>query len=396
MGMQLKERMSLSNQAVKLGLKLGDKSLAFSQRLQLGRERTEILAKLSAGASSAVDSSETVDTGNAFLATVGYKKDEGARSRLSDAIRKDSRINEVIDAQSWSKPEKKRVLEMAATATRSYDVYKRSKADLRSAARAKINPFYIYEGVNNLHKEVYQQVGSEAMHVVDSLLSTSPMADSAKRKALESDFDAKAKNRISRQRKGSYTGSAGRQNLLNDTAGFYQLVAFDSKPINFTVRNARQDYRFSDRTISVGEGFTKKVLWHELAHSLEDDHPEVLEMAISFLKKRLTDSNGVRPLPDIYQDLWNRKQSGSYSSRELTIDDGGFSPYVTKFYNTKNPYKLDGASATEVISMGVEALTDSESLGKMIVNDHEHFEFIVGVVQHLQQKYKDKNDDDKN
>ncbi|HHF3138077.1 TPA: hypothetical protein ACPJ18_004213 [Vibrio alginolyticus] len=369
------------------------------KRMEWSRERLNIIAELRGkkGASDLDAEHVQVDSvatkGRELMASLGITIDTTLKEKIGKQIKENERINDLIEVQPWSKPKKTRTLDAITKHAKAYDVYRLVGAD--RAQSSATHTFGIYEEVRDIHRENYVSAGLELSEIVHQLTLNSPVSvNDGYQMAMRSGFDKLANNRLSRQRKGDFTGRAGKakQKLILAAGELYSLVAFSGEPINFTVRKARQDYSNSDRSISIGEGFTKRVLWHELSHSLEHDHPEVLAMAKNFLKKRLAQSNGIRSLRDIYQDKWGSQKGVNYSPDEYTIDDGAFTPYATKFYNEADPFDIDGARATEVITMGIESLIDNESRGRLAVNDPEHFEFIVGVIAHLHDKARGSND----
>lgn len=393
MGLPLSQRLSLSSEAVALLRIVGDKGSPLQTRIRMSKKRLEILAQLSGLSLGFISSSDIEGKGKSLMSSLGLSVDSSSKQALVEQIKSNPRINDLISSQRWSGPKKKRILESVAQANKAYDVYRLVGADKTQASAN--HTFGIYEEVRDTHNEVYRQVGKQLSSILLNLIDSSPVPLGKGYELAEmSNFDKLADNRLSRQRKGDFVGRGGaaKRKLLASTGELYSLIAFTGEPIKFTVRQSRQDYLNSDRSISVGEGFTRKVLWHELCHSIEFDHPEVLEMAKDFLKRRLERSNGIRSLRDIYQDKWDSKRGITYSPNEYTIDDGAFTPYATKFYNNLNPFDIDGATATEVITMGVESLIDHDSRGRLAVNDPEHFEFIIGVIAHLHEKARGKND----
>lgn len=400
----LSERVKKAGRAVEIlvYLKREGANVPLLDRMALTKERLDILSELTGrkgvnpSDSEATELKAVTQKGRDVLASFGVEIDRNLKSELSETIKGNARIRDLIDVQRWSKPKKARTLDAVAEHAKAYDVYRLVGAN--KAQPGNTHTFGIYEEVRDIHREKYREVGNQLSGVVNGLMASSPVSiEDGQRKALQSGFDKQANNRLSRQRKGDFTGAGGKakQKLLRAASELYSLVAFTAEPINFTVRDARQDYLYTDRTISVGEGFTKRVLWHELSHSLEYDHPEVLEMTKRFLKDRLAKSNGIRSLRDIYQDRWGSKRGVNYSPREYTIDDGAFTPYATKFYNEADPFDIDGARSTEVLTMGIESLVDDESRGRLAVNDPEHFEFIVGVIAHLHDKARGSYDSTK-
>ena len=98
---------------------------------------------------------------------------------------------------------------------------------------------------------------------------------------------------------------------------------------------------------------------HELAHSLERNN-YVMKQAVEFLERRAGD----KPITSL----------GYKDRREVYQDGGFFSNYVGKVYKG-DIYK--GRRATEVISMGLEAMYRNPKL--FYAQDKEHFELIYNL-----------------
>ncbi len=115
-----------------------------------------------------------------------------------------------------------------------------------------------------------------------------------------------------------------------------------------------------------------KTTVHEIAHHIEVSDPEVLQACRDFLRSRLAPGETARPLQKII------KGSG-YSPSEIAFEDKwaelGGTAYTGKLYGAS----LDQASATEVLSTGLERLyLDPIGFAK---RDPDFFKFILSVLR---------------
>ncbi len=399
MSLPLNERLRLSSEAIRLLQVLGDSRLSLIERSKAGRERIEILKKLKGTGefSPEPDRTETkletvANAGRDFLTSAGVEIPKDAQEQVANAIKGSEQIKLVFDAQRWSDKRKAEILEKIAYEPRAYDVYRIVKGDTDKTS-GNTKRYYIYEAVRDIHKAHYEQLGLKLKDAVFKLGDASPMTyEQALKEAEKCTIDKLARNRLSRQKKGDFTGKTAREDMIGSTAALLRLINYQGDPLTFTVTDSRAHFNNKRKEINIGDALQTKALWHEIAHSIEYDHPEVLEMSKDFLRERLKKSNGIRSLRDIYSNKWGNGRKISYGRAETAIDDGAFDPYVTKFYS-KDPNDIDKARATEVITMGIQSLLSDFDLGRMAVADPEHLEFIFGVIRHLQQKQRGINND---
>jgi hypothetical protein len=116
----------------------------------------------------------------------------------------------------------------------------------------------------------------------------------------------------------------------------------------------------------LGQKFDKRVLFHELAHLLEQD-PAAQQAAQGFLIKRRT-STTTKSL---------RKMTGNkgYRPTEEAYPDSFIDPYIGKYYER---------GETEVFSMGVESFSHPSLLALRIAKDPEMFALVAGFLQSAQ------------
>lgn len=146
------------------------------------------------------------------------------------------------------------------------------------------------------------------------------------------------------------------------TGGRVELVKIDSKGDR---RANASDIASHGKTGSVflDSNFSKKTLWHELAHHLEAD-PVARRAAGQLVKRRSEDGKAY--------SLRSLTGNKGYRANEAAYKDGFFHPYVGKIYR-------DGM--TEVFSMGVESFSDPLTLGRRLADDPQTLEFVAGYLK---------------
>jgi hypothetical protein len=120
------------------------------------------------------------------------------------------------------------------------------------------------------------------------------------------------------------------------------------------------------REINIGKNGSdaKAVLWHELAHFIEFERPDIAKAAMGWIEGRRTGEK---------QQINTIAGCEHLEDDEIAYPDNFIDPYVGKFYS-------DGA--TEVISMGLQYFTDAESMATLYAKDPEHFHLIAGILSH--------------
>lgn len=116
-------------------------------------------------------------------------------------------------------------------------------------------------------------------------------------------------------------------------------------------------------TVNMDANFTKRTLWHEMAHHMEAD-PVAKMAAGRFIRRRSVDGKKY--------SLRSLSGNSGYRKDEAAFNGNFFSPYVGKVY-------ADGV--TEVFSMGVESFSNAETLARRAVDDPQTLEFIAGFVK---------------
>ena len=116
-------------------------------------------------------------------------------------------------------------------------------------------------------------------------------------------------------------------------------------------------------TVFLGNAFTKRTLWHELAHHIEAD-PVARKSSGRLIKRRSVDGKAYK--------LSNLTGNPAYRHNEIAYKDGFFDHYVGKIYQN---------GITEVFSMGVESFSDPLLLGRRIAEDPQTLEFVAGYLK---------------
>ena len=184
-------------------------------------------------------------------------------------------------------------------------------------------------------------------------------------------------------------GKAGIERLKKDIADLYRLTngkisveRLVKVPRNPRAHFSNQSEFDGDQAINVGSCLSKPVLWHELAHSIEYNNPEILQATRGFLMERLSKAeaagSGIKPLRQIYNN-------NSYRYDEIAIEDSAYSHYVTKIYKTNKAqaFSADNIRSSEVISMGIQALVDVNNATKILAKDPDYFVFILGLIHNM-------------
>jgi len=191
----------------------------------------------------------------------------------------------------------------------------------------------------------------------DALIQESPVSqEEAEAWASMQQISPTAMNRLRRQ------GYQAPQ-LRRDLAEYYQLTQGRLDKVTISSDGSERAHAYIGRSeIMVDGDFDKTVLWHELSHLLEAD-PAIKALSNDFVKTR-----GTTGEPEPLQDITDNRR---YRPSEQAIRDKFFDPYVGKVY--------DGGY-TEVISMGMQQLTDPERMYALFNADREMFDMMIGLL----------------
>lgn len=158
-----------------------------------------------------------------------------------------------------------------------------------------------------------------------------------------------------------------RDAIYRDMADFYRLSGGKCSAIRLSSDGSRRanavgiGTRLGEKVVNVGTRFNRTVLFHELAHHLEND-PIAMAGANGFLAKR-RESEQLHSL---------RKMTGQkYGADEKAYKDSWLNEYIGKYY---------GSGVTEVFSMGVEFLSNPRDAAFFAARDPEMFALISGYL----------------
>lgn len=242
-----------------------------------------------------------------------------------------------------------------------------------------------YKMIKSSRMSALSVIGQPLVDEVNKLIAASPVSHAdAMAFAKSIDIDTKAVNAL---KKSDYSGKAGRDRLEADIADLYRLSggAIKIGTLTKTPRDSRAHYTRAFNHINIGSGLEKATLWHELTHSIEYEHPRALQAVKGFLAKRLkmaeANGSGIKQLKAIYP-------RNGYRRDEVAIEDSAFSHYVTKLYrlDKTKPFSTDNIRSSEVLTMGIESLSDPYLAGQLLNEDPDHAAFVLGVLTELREK----------
>lgn len=169
--------------------------------------------------------------------------------------------------------------------------------------------------------------------------------------------------KTNRERQARVLATAAEYNKLVDEKGWTGRK--DLKVIHSTKRAAHFAYT-RHIEINADSESGRRTIVHEISHSLEVSSPQNLRASNAFLNYR---TPGEKPVK-----LKNLLPGHGYGAAEVARPDKFSTPYVGKLYG-----EVGNQRATEVISMGVEALY-ADPL-KFALEDPEYFDFILHIVR---------------
>lgn len=141
------------------------------------------------------------------------------------------------------------------------------------------------------------------------------------------------------------------------------LTAPDGRPIRVSLLSTKRNRSFFDRgPVRLSRNAGEHTVVHELGHSIEWFHPDVLRSSLRFYDRR-TAGEAVQRLRDL-RPLVN------YDFHEMTRVDAFIDPYVGREY---------GRQFTEVLSMGLEYM--SRDPLEFWQKDPDHFAYIWNIMR---------------
>lgn len=214
---------------------------------------------------------------------------------------------------------------------------------------------------NELRAQSEQALTAVGQQVIQKALAQSPVSPERAERWVESlgiDQDKSLKAKLKRI-------DYPIDQFKADVAECYRLTGGKLAKVRFNVERGQRASAEGIATagkgvINVKGEFSKRVLFHEMAHHLEAD-PIGKQLSRAFIFGRRTS--------DKTQTLRKLTGNRGYDSSERAWPDDFLNPYVGKEYP-------DGV--TEVCSMGIERFSDPASLARAIAKDPEHIGLMLG------------------
>ena len=237
-----------------------------------------------------------------------------------------------------------------------YEAYKIDFAEAKKKLDAKQKDFN-----SDKQRRVLELFQAEGERVLHSILAASPVSQSeAEEWASKQVIDPNAAAKLSRL-------GYKKADVIRDLAEFYRMVGGKSSAVRISAGGRRAnavgvEARLDEKVINLGTRFDKGVLFHELAHFLEND-PIAKAASNGFLVKR-------REGKQTYS-LRSLTGNKGYDAREIAYKDSFMDAYVGKVYS-------DGV--TEVFSMGVQYLANPKDAAIFAAKDPEMFALISGYL----------------
>lgn len=156
--------------------------------------------------------------------------------------------------------------------------------------------------------------------------------------------------------------------VRQDMAEFYRLTGGRLNSVKIDSKGDRRanavgiGHHGMVGTIYLDGDFDKRVLFHEMAHHLESD-PAMFKASANYIRAMASSQE-----PQTLRELTGSK---FYSSQEVALAGGFYSPYIGKVYDDQ---------ATEVMSMGIEAFAEPWKLGWIAGKDPATIEFVSGAL----------------
>lgn len=107
-----------------------------------------------------------------------------------------------------------------------------------------------------------------------------------------------------------------------------------------------------------------KTLWHEMGHWLEHNNPMVRGIVKAWFEKRTAGEKPVR--------LKNLMPHCNFGKDEIALKDNFINPYMGKVYD---------AGSTEIVSMGLEYLSDPATAAELASKDPDMFSLMVKIIE---------------
>lgn len=290
-----------------------------------------------------------------------FAKATAAIAQLNDQFRADeaefaAKQKAEREAISAGKTDRTVLGELQVRRLASYEQYKKDYDALRAEVGKASAAFKAEKAKAAL--EMFEQEGEA---VLLAIRAASPVSErEATEWAARQVVDGKALAKLARL-------GYKKADLYRDMAEFYRLTGGKSSAIRISSDGGRRanavgvETRLDEKVINLGSRFDKTVLFHELAHFLEND-PIAKAASNGFLVKR-------RESPTVFS--LKSLTGQSYRSNEGAYKDNFMDPYIGKVY---------GDGVTEVFAMGMQYLANPKDAAIFAAKDPEMFALISGYL----------------
>ncbi|AWY10172.1 hypothetical protein [Vibrio phage VP-1] len=157
-----------------------------------------------------------------------------------------------------------------------------------------------------------------------------------------------------------------------------------------TDESGRAYYSNATGEIAVTGRFDFVTLWHEFGHSIEYSDRRILKGSKDILEKEAT--SAVNRGSQAFVRLRDVEHSG-YGENEIAVNGNFINYYTGRVYSNRigqvmaiqEPSMVQEVHATEIISMGLQYLTDQDdvSVGAWAKKNPHHYRFVMSVINQL-------------
>lgn len=162
--------------------------------------------------------------------------------------------------------------------------------------------------------------------------------------------------------------------LRQQSAEFYRLTGGRGADTidDFTKDTDRAYAHEGKRVVNIGASGQKSIVFHEMAHHIEFGDNTVGQASLDWIRSRAEGKA---------QKMKDLTGNPAYKDSEIAYPDHFVSPYVGKIYAYKQGGQTKIKPNTEVVSMGVERLSDPAAMVHFYLKDPEHFKFVLGAIR---------------
>lgn len=291
---------------------------------------------------------------------------------LNDLVKDDKRL------KHYSKEDLEELIKSNLTTyQKRYRKWVRGLTDMPK--RGAVDPL-IYEALFGGSDDELKIAGGEIEAIVKGLIDNSQFTEAeAKAKFDSVDFKTTAKNSIKR------ADNYDIKSFEKDCIDVFRLANghIQLDKVHHLARVKRASVIDGlEVVMETGTYFKRSIAWHELGHLIEFRNPNILKKSIELLKKRLELSKTTGKNGGGLRKLSSLTGNRAYKRNEVAIDDGFISYYAGKVYQ-RTGSNLDNLDATEIISTGLEMLSDPLSSANLLRKDPEHFKLVMTALKGL-------------